>query len=426
MRQSATVALTVLTVIVSAVYLPMLYEKLFFDRIEKTHLLFSPVTKRFIYKEKIVGAVPSEARKKAEDHHAEIAYRDADGTYYDRVEFEKRLPFIYYKNMELWGLLPLKLNGAVFDIKDIKDNRRVLELKPDEINGSRPETALWPLLESDPGQARLVFPEDRFRMTDHAMQFVNADYNVEDKELTASFTKALKDEGFVFPARSVNGKFTILKPFDEGVFLVDSEYHVFHVKRKDGRPVAVKTPIDPSLKTRDIKVSENKQREYYGLLLSGDGGLYLLAYDNYRLIRLPLEHYEPDRMDFKIVMNPLYRTAVYSDDTTIRAVAVDADYRPVGRYEHTMSRAKETVSKQVYEILFPFVIHLKQEGEGYLNLSLKWGGLVSLLGLLGSLACLFLWRRIRRRRRPHIAEICLVALTGVYGLIAVSFIGSEA
>ena len=54
-----------------------------------------------------------------------------------------------------------------------------------------------------------------------------------EKELTKLFTSALKAEGFIFPARSVNGKFTILKPFDEGAFIVDAKYQVFHLKRQN-------------------------------------------------------------------------------------------------------------------------------------------------------------------------------------------------
>lgn len=425
MRQLATIVLTVLTVIVSAVYLPTLYERLFFKRIEKTHLLFSPVTKRFIYKEKIVGSVPLEVRQKSEDHHAEIAYRDADGTYYSRVEFEKRLPFIYYKNMELWGLLPLRLGGHEFGKHAIKRNRQVLELKPNEINGRRPQTPLWPLLESNPGQARLVFPEDRFRMTAHAMEFINADVNAVDRDLTALFTQALKAEGFVFPARSVNGKFTILKPFDEGVFLVDAEYTVFHVRRRDGKPVVVKTPIDPALKTRHIKITENRRREYYGLLLAQSGELYLLTYDHYHLVPLPLDHYDPDGMDFKLIVNPLFRTAVYSDERIIRAVAMNSDYQPIARYEHRMSRAKTTAAQQVHEALFPFSLHLKEKGGGYLNLSAQMGGFLSLVGMAVSLVCFTVWCRVRWRRLPRTAEAAFVLLTGIYGLMAVSMVDLE-
>jgi hypothetical protein len=201
---------------------------------------------------------------------------------------------------------------------------------------------VWPLLESDPEQARLVFPEDRFRMTDQAMQFINADFNTLDQDLTEQFTGALTKAGFVFPARSVNGKFTILKPFDEGVFLEDAEYRVFHVQRHRGEPLVTHTGIDPGVKTRCIKISENRRREYYGLLLAADNSLFLLTYDNYRLIQLPLENYDPDCMDFKLLVNPLYRTAVWSDEATIWAMAMENAYRVIDRYTHRMSRAAVT------------------------------------------------------------------------------------
>lgn len=425
MRKLATLSLVALTLLVSAVYLPRLYEKIFFERVEKTHLLYSPVTRRFIYKEKIIGPVPDAAVIKAEDHHSEIAYRDTDGTYYTRVEFEKNLPFIYYKNMELWGLMPLALSGRTFDKAAIKKNRQVLELKPGEIDDRHPQTRMWPLLESNPGQARLVFPEDRFRMTADAMQFVNADTNTVDTDLTAVFTRALKEKGFAFPARSVNGKFTILKPFDEGVFMVDADYRVFHLKRRDGRPIVVRTPIDPALKTRHIKIVENRRREYYGLLLADDDSLYLLTCDNYRPIRLPLEDYDPDRMDFKLLVNPLYRTAVWSDDAVIRAVAMDSNYHPLDRYSHRMSRAIITPAKRLHEVLFPFSLRLEAENGGYLRLSLHMGGRLSLIGLLASLVFFTLGFRMHKGRFPDIAGICLVAVTGVYGWLAMSFLGPE-
>ena len=425
MRRSATIALIAISIMVSAHYLPMLYEKIFFPRIEKTHLLFSPVTRRFIYKEKIVGPVPAAVRLKAEDHHAEIAYRDADGTYYSRIDFEKRLPFIYYKNMTLWGLMPLELGGRRFDKGEIKADRQVLELRPGEINGNRPQTAVWPLLESNPGQARLVFPEDRFRMTADAMQFVNADDNTVDAALTETFTRALKEKGFVFPARSVNGKFTILKPFDEGGFLVDADFRVFQVKRRDGKPVVVRTPIDPGLETRHIKITENQRRAFYGLLLAGDGRIHLLACDDYRLIPLPVEQYDADRMDFKLLINPLYRTAVWSDETTIRAVAMDTDHRVLKRYTHTMSRATRTPVHKAHAVLFPFSLHLIASDGGYLRLSLQPGGWLSLVGLLACLAGHTGWTRWRSGRMPGAAGLCLVAVTGVYGWIALGMIGDE-
>ena len=220
-------------------------------------------------------------------------------------------------------------------------------------------------------------------------------------------------------------KSTILKPFDEGVFLVDADYRVFHVKRRDGQPVVVRTTIDPAFKTRHIKISENKRREYYGLLLAADDTLHLLTYDDYRLIPLPLEDYDPDRMDFKLLINPLYRTAVWSDEKTIRAVALDQNYQPLDRYTHRMSRAVVTPMQKLHAVLFPFSLHLDDGEGGFLRLSLQPGSWLSLIGVLASLALFTTGFRMRQGRFPAAAGICLVAVTGLYGWIALIFLGPE-
>ncbi len=408
-----------LVILVSAVYLPMLYDKLFMDEVEKTHLFYSPVSHDFILKEKIVGPVPRAAQGMAEDHHSNLAYIKADGTYVPRKTFEKLLPFIFYKNMEIWGLLPITIDGHTFDKNSIKAGRRVMELNARNLWGRFPEVPFWPLLESNPGQARLVFPEDRFRMTDTAMEFIYAQTNTLDSVLTKMYTFTLKKKGFKFPARSVNGTFTVLKPFDEGVFIVDHDYRVFHVKRVDDKPVIIKTPISPDLKIRAIRVCENRQKKYYGLALSQENCVFILGYDNYRLIPLPLTDYDPDHMDLKLIFNSLYCTAVYSDDTTIRAVAMDKTFTPVKTFVHTMSRVKITLSGRIRDMVFPFTLKTGPTPEArYVSVqitpgslwSLTGSGIFTLLFIMGTKTVTGVW--------PRGIRIITVAITGIYGLAA--------
>jgi hypothetical protein len=419
MNRNARAVYSILVILVSAVYLPLLYDNLFMDEVEKTHLFYSPVSRDFILKEKIVGKVPEAAKGFAFDHHSNLAYLKADGTYVSRKTFERHLPFIYYKNMEILGVLPITLNGQTFDKRTIKAQRRVLELKARELTDRYPEVPFYPLLESNPGQARLVFPENRFRMTATQMEFINADANVVDRVRTEMYTRALEKKGFVFPARSVNGKFTVLKPFDEGVFIVDHNFHVFHVKRVDDAPLIVKTPILPDLKIRAIKVSENKEKKYYGMALSGDGHLFLLRYDNYGLIPLPLAGYDPDRMDVKLIFNPLYCTAVYSDDTTIRAVVMDKNFVPIKTFVHTMSRAAMTGAGKARDLLFPFTLTLGTTlSSGYVTARIMPG---SIWSLAGRGICVLLFTggtKILTGQWPRGIRIITVAVTGVYGLVA--------
>ncbi len=419
-RWLALTSFILLIVLVSALYLPLLYRQLFFTDVGKTHLFYSPVARDFVFTETVVGKVPEQVQAKSEDHHARIAYKKAGQDYVSRVEFEKLLPFIYYKNMDLWGLLPLKLNGQVFDKPTIKQNRRVMELKARHLEGHSPVTPVFPLMESNPGHARLVFPEDRFRMTRNSMEFINADSNTKDAELTRAFTRALTEKGFVFPARSVNGKFTVLKPFDEGIFLVDGTYSVFHVKRVNGSPQVVKTPIDPSVRTRYIKVSENRQKQFYGILLAEDGRAFLISYDDYALISLPLDGYDPDSMDLKLIFNPLYCTAVFSDAAVIHAVAMDKHFGVIGTWTHTMSRAAMTPAKAFYQLLFPFVIQLDQETSDFLSIDLVFSGWT---GAMGMGLCFFgygFWCFFVIRRPPTVAKTVLVAMFGIYGIVALN------
>ena len=404
--------LIVLAIIVMSIYLPQLYHMIFEKKTGKTQLFFSPVIKKFVFRE-MVG----------EGHR--FVTQDESGKNYDRQTFETLIPFIYYKNMELWGKLPLTIDGQTFDKQTIKKNRQVFELKPRMIADQSPRIQVFPLLESQPGITRLRFPEDAFRMTNR-MEFINVDTNTVDEELTGKFTSALKQAGFVFPPRLASGKVSILKSFDEGFFIVDANGCVFHAKRVKGKPFVVKTPIPADTGVRNIKVSENRKREIYGTLLTKKGELYLISYDNYRLIKLPVLNYNPDTMDFKLLINPLFRTAVYSDDHTIYAVAMDTRYRPISRYQRVMFSGKRTTTDIVYEALFPFYVKTTDKTSDYLRFDLSWNSRLSLIGIAFSLLFSIIVMYARKfDLKKALPDLAIVMFTGLYGLIAVNIIGPE-
>ncbi len=405
-------ALLVLAVVVMSIFLPALYQMVFDRKIGKTQLFFSPVNRKFVYRE-MVG-----------EGHGFVT-RDEDGKNYSREAFECLIPFIYYKNMDLWGKLPLVIGDRTFTKADMKANRQVFQLKPREIQDRRPRVPVYPLLESKPLGARLRFPEDAFRMKDR-MEFINVDTNRVDEDLSQMYTRALLKAGFLFPARLTSGKVSILKSSDEGFFLVDAENYVFHVKRVKGQPVVVKTPISSNLGIRHIKVSENKKKELRGMLLTEKDELYLIRYDHYGLIKLPLKDYDPDAMDFKLLINPLYRTAVYSDNHEICAVAMDGSWSAVDQYRRVMFSGKERVADRVFKALFPFYLKMSDKTSGYLPFKFVWNGWTAGIGIFASfilgLVMMFL-RRIRLKN--NWTDPVLILFTGLYGLIAVNLIEPE-
>ena len=400
-------AMATLTALVLAVAGPRLVDLAFAVEAEPTDLFFSPVSESFVFREHRGGH--------------DFVYGDSTGATFDRRTFETRIPFIYYRNMELWGLLPLELQGERFDATAIRANRQVFELKPRELVDRRPSIAVYPLLEANPGRARLRFPEDVFRFTADAMEFVNVDTNRVDPELTARFTAALRYAGFAFPARGVFGRPTILKPFDDGWFVVDDTGVVFHLRRVDGAPDIERTPIPTDLPVRHIKVVENERREIRALLLTEDGRLFAVAYDDYRLIPLPSAGYAPDRMAYKLLMNPLYATAVYADAHATKAVAMTRDFDPIAAYTRPAPATDGGAVSTFTAVAFPWTLSLDDANGPYLAWRVQWSGPLGALGLALALAITLALARLRRATRAAtLPRLALVALVGPPGLAAVA------
>jgi len=404
-RPLGWLALTLLVTLLTAVAVPRLYDLAFAVDVEPTHLFYSPTRKAFVY------------REHRGDHN--FTYADEHGATFDRQTFETQIPFIYYRNMDLWGLLPLEIDGRTFDKAAMRDSRQVFELKPREITGRSPAIPVYPLLESNPGQARLRFPEDVFRMTADRMEFLNVDTNRIDPDRTALFTTALTARGFTFPARLVAGKPTILKPFDEGYLIVDATGAVFHVKRVDGRPDVVRTSIPADLGIRHIKVMENERRQILGMVLTEDDRLFLLRAADYGLIPLPTEGYAPDRMDYKLLINPVHPTAVYGDETQVRGVAMTPDFTPIASYQRPVPGTRGLLYDDVARALFPFTLSLDDRTSGFLTWRVERHGGPALIGILGSLLAVLVLARVRRAGwRTVLPSLVLVAVTGIFGLMA--------
>ncbi len=421
MHLVSRICLLVLVILTTSFYLPLLYEQLVISPVEKTHLFYSPVAEEFIYTEKIVGKIPAEVYQHAEEHHLTLAYRTESGRWLSRLEFEQLLPFIYYKNMEIRGLLPMHIAGRDFTKMDMKKGRRVLEVRAREM--TRPQTEVYPLLESEPGQARLVFPEERFYSSKDGLVFVNVDTRRRDLSLSEQFTAALRGVGCSFPVVKVFGKFSVLKPLDEGAFLLDNKGRLFHLKRKKGQAQAAEVPLPENLKVRYVKVSETKKRDYYGLVVGEDGEVLLLSCDQYRLISLPVKKYDPRTMDFRLLLNPVFMTATFSDESKTYGVAMDQNFTPVATITHVMSRAEKTMGKLIAEILFPFILRAERPNSGFVDLHFSasfWG----LIGIVFSLIICFLWKVVARKR-PSWSELVLVAVSGIYGLIALLVVEFE-
>ena len=365
-------ALVLLTALMVCFWAPWAYERFLVPTVERTHLLYSPTLEQFIYREEIVGPIPPEARALAEDHHAGIAYRDEEGRWYSRVDFEKNLPFIYYKNLELWGMMPITLSGQTFDSASIRKERQVTELTAREVLSQEVATNLHFLIDDKPGGAGLVLPVEGLRVKASSLELVNADTNSVDQAMSEAFTDALDEAGVTWPLQGIYGNETILKPVNGGMYLIDAKGKVFNLRRLQDEPQVIETAVPLEFGARYVAVSESTRGEYLALVVGKEGGLGLIMADG-SLKVLPAPGYDPETCNVKLLCDPLYRTLVVDDGVQVRALVMDREYQVLRQVTHLQSAGLDTRVKWWGRHLLPLKLDVPTDGRrATVNAQWRW------------------------------------------------------
>ncbi len=307
----------------------------------------------------------------------------------------------------------------------IQKERRVFEMPARLLSSNMYTEEIYPLMDANPGQVALVLPADRIRFRDSQLDFIDSDLNSVDVEQTKIYTEALIDKGFVFPAKGVWGNFTTFKPFEGGTFVVDNAGKTYHILRKNNLLEVSKVPFSEGIVPQKMVIAESKDRKYLGLVLDIMGRMYLLHDNNFALTRIPIENYLAKNMDFKLIMDPLFITAVYSDDTNVHAVAFKNDdaledvLTPIHTHTHQMSRSKNTLLGDISDILFPFSLSFTDmhNNKGLLtyNLSAKYLSFGLMLNVLLALAYAVGFRHYQKTK--ILRQSVFIVILGVYILI---------
>ena len=188
------------------------------------------------------------------------------------------------------------------------------------------------MFESKSGRVRLEVPDDYFRIANRC-EFVNCETNSINQDKSNLFTAAFSKENFNFPATRIAGNPTNKKPFDEGYFVVDSKNKLYHIKMIKGKPFCKFTNNPESLKIAYLKIGEMSLREFYGFLYTKQGDVFLISYDNYKLIKLPLDNFDMQKESFSIIGDQFYRTISLTSAKRVRTIVTDRNYNVIDRYE---------------------------------------------------------------------------------------------
>ena len=279
--------------------------------VEKYYLFYSSIIDDFVY------------QKNGQGH--QFVY-GTQSTTFNRQEYERLLPFVYWKNLDIQGELPITIANQSYDKQRIKDARLSLQYRPANLKSK--EVALYPLFNPISHKGVIPFPEQVFAVKRDKIVIYDCETIQVISELTTQLNGLLQQQQVQFPIGTMWGKITNMKPFDWGYFFTDNSGDLFHLKRHDNtltvNSVAVPAQVGDIV---HIQISENRQKNFYGYAINDKSQVYLIGYPNYQFIELKLAGFDYQTMPFHLISDPLHYLVRYRDEQIYRAALFDKDFQ---------------------------------------------------------------------------------------------------
>lgn len=405
MKKISRYILVFITVLAASVALPNLYWLAFEKPVLVPFLMYSSLENEFYVQHNTGG---------------ELIRSDLHGNTLTRDQFEQKLPIFFIRQLIISGTMPDTINGVAMDVHEVNRSKSTFRYRPRDIY--TPEPGLYPLFESESGRANLEMPQDYFRITDR-MEFVDAKENMISERKSQMFTTVLNNREFKFPAKKIAGIPTTRKSCDEGYFVVDQADDIYHVKMIEGEPYVKKIDVEDGLKFKHIACVDFSDKKYYCYLISEENELYILTQDDYEFIKWPLEGFDPDQDELRIYGNLFNYTLISRREGGLKALALDNTYRVVDEYEETWPSRNESKQGVIASYIFPAQLSLSDSNSDFINFFVKptknfhW----LFLNILLVLGQVFIIRKSGFKLQKNLIDLGIIAITGVYGFIAVNF-----
>ncbi|MDR2104259.1 MAG: DUF4857 domain-containing protein [Deferribacteraceae bacterium] len=401
-------SLTRLAIILSAIFclacaLPQLFLIIAKKKDDTPYITYSAVLKDFLIAE----------------HSGRSRYKDRAGNSYTLREYERLMPFVFTRDLLKWGEYPEEIDGVYIPPDRAETDWDSISVSYASANAANRRIQLFPLFESESEFSSIAAPAELFRIAKR-MEFINAARNSVNEEKSLLFTQALTDAGFSFPPKMIAGNPTNHKPYDFGYFIVDAEGVIFRIYQAKGMPMIEKTGISVQGEIFFMKVRENPNLAYYGLLATDLGKVFLILKDNYHLQELWVEGYNPfnDRLVFG--NDPLNITLKVFNEGGERIYASTQNGEALKSFSYSYPRPMRYAA--VYDALFPFTIKSNPTKEGgfwWINFSKN-----TLLSLCFCIALALIYAAAARfyyKASPIriIVDAILIAISGIYALIPI-------
>jgi hypothetical protein len=391
-------------ILVTSVAIPMLYWMIFEKVPASPNVFYSCMLNDFI----VNGSEKTGPGK----------YIDSKGNIYSTAEYEKNMPLMFFRQLMTDGRMPDSIKGVKMEPVVINRANSFFRYTPKKLYAPAP--SLYPMFESKSGRVNLEMPLDYFRIGKR-MEFIVAKTNKTDEAKSELFTDALKEKGFVFPAKIIAGLPTTRKSKDEGYFVTDTEDHLFHVKMVKGKPfvAAIETPED--LEIVYIECVDLRNSEFYCYVFTRSKGIFVVLDEVYDLQRFPVENFDPTTQSARINSDLFNKCVTVSGDNWLRAVSVNDDYKIVNTYEEKWKDRYELREGKIISAIVPFELSLTSSDSSYINFYLRFSqGIWWILTntLLTGIAAFILYR-MKRDLKYNMWDLLITLFGGIYGFISI-------
>ncbi len=272
------------------------------------YIFYSPVLKEFIY------------QKNYGEH--QFDYKSKSNQTYTQKEYESNLPFVYWKNLQIQGKLPITIDNTVFDVSDIKDARLSFEYKPEFLETE--PMKLYPFFNPKSTEGMIKFPEEALFFGYKKLELYDFD-NKLLSEQTVEINSLANSAGVSFPIQKVFGKPTNMKPFDLGYLFLDNENKLFHIKKEDDITTIKAVMLPKDVNVAYIHISENKLKKTAGYMIDDKSRFYIMDWDfGFRI--LDIQGFDYQSMKAQLLSNSMYYTFRYNDSHIYNAVVFDKEF----------------------------------------------------------------------------------------------------
>lgn len=329
-----------------------------------------------------------------------------------------KLPFYFYQNTIKLNIVPEKFKHHFKDLKKLSSEIKRIKIKPSHV--TQKEVLLYPLFESNPKYSSLSMPDDLFGFDKNGLVFTIASSNLVNKEKSKIYNDIFKQQGAVFPFKKAFGNPTTRKAFDEGYFLLDSKKQVFHLKQINNKPYIKKLSLN-NINTKYIIIQENIKKEYYGLLISDKNEVFLLTYDNYKLIKFDI-NYKYDEDIFLFQTTPINRIIsiekLKDKIKTYKTYVYDLNYKLIKQNSLDVSLKTNLLYENIQEWIFPYKIILIKTKKPYAffkfsEFNYKSFLLYFIIGLI-----YFIKRKDKKLNKANIIKFFMIIFGGIYAIIS--------